>query len=175
MRYKKINDKIQPIIRFLDNYLATRGNFPHKKIVRKKIIELFPEAQFLGKGWFKSTYLIKSGKKFLVLKAGKKRYTKIPETKRNRDQAKIYWFDNYFELQKLAEPPKGREEELEKLKQKLKKYGFIDVKLDNCGVINNRLKVFDANLKGWDKNNKKVIKNEENIGNNKEMERPYGI
>ena len=155
VRHANIRKKAVFIDQFIDHYnrIRHRTNFPHK--AAKEIISLlFPNSKPLGKGAFKTTHFITSRSRKLVLKLSRPKniradisaYNRVPLTLRNRYCAKIYWITRYCLLQQYANKVKNiskKDPKLLELKKKLKKYGLTDIRPDNVGFVNRKLKVFD--------------------------------
>jgi len=137
MRYRRIYHAIKSI----------------KKGMRTKEIEnlLSPfKCQYLGKGFHKRAFIVKSNKKEFVLKIGnriKEDYNIYLDLKHNRKvkYAKIYWHTDRCLLQKKCEDVELSKECLKDFKTEAKKYGYIDVKQDNLGMVNDTITAFDLN------------------------------
>jgi hypothetical protein len=160
--------KVKFIDDFIDLYKKARHNNRLPREAIKVIVPfLFPGAKFLGKGFYKIAFYIPLGKRKYVLKFSHSKhlgqdfkvYYRIPENIRNRYFAKIYWTPKknrpkYCILQKYAKQPNARKKrklinnpQFIKLKVLAKKYRITDIRPDNVGFVDNKLKILDASLK----------------------------
>lgn len=157
-RFKKIKNLVEEIIEpSIERINKFRGisNTPHKDI--EKILNIFfPKTKHhtSKKGFFKNVYIIHSKSRKLVLKEGKRKdirkdyntYKKIPEEKRNKFFAKIYWRSNggKFMLQKYGKQVKVSKEKLLRLKEIGRKYNLKDIREANIMKFDNKFKIIDA-------------------------------
>jgi hypothetical protein len=154
MRHKRIHEKALLLDAIVKVYRKSRGrkSFPHK-MVERIIPLLFPGSRRLGRGFFKTAYLVSSPTRRLALKAARSRYIRrdlklykaIPPGVRNRYFAKIYWGTEFCLLQKYGEERKVPAEIRKKLSGKGREFGLTDVREDNIRWVDGRFKIVDAN------------------------------
>jgi hypothetical protein len=154
MRHATLKKRAEFIDLIIDQYKHVRGqkNFP-KKIVAGVVSLLFPDSNFEGRGAFKEVHAVHSRARTLVLKLSNKKSTKrdwnvyrrLPSGIRNRYFAKIYWHTKYCALQKYGKHANISEQELDKLRKRVRNYGLRDIRADNVRKVEGHFKIVDAN------------------------------
>ena len=154
LRYLKIYKITQEFEQWLS--LKTSKKIPSRKQIVKWFIDQQIPIQILGRGAYKSCFLIQSQKKFLVLKVGQAIYierdVKVINTARTTplrpNIARYYWQTPHCALQKYIAGTAHNEEVILKLKIKAKQYGFTDIRKANIGTtIKGQHKIFDCSLR----------------------------
>ena len=121
---------------------------------------IFPEAIFIGNGRQKVVFAIPFRKSSAVLKVIKntarmqhylRPYIILGETSRKRNLSflKHYWNTQVCILQKKADPVDPSNEDQMRQVRRLRKrcWMLCDLRLDNLGVINGKVKILDASVK----------------------------
>lgn len=127
-------------------------------LTREQLIELvtmnYPDFSVENCGWHKIVFQNRQFDHRVVLKIGPKKsiegdhrvYKSVPEDKRHRFFARIYWHTKYCLLQEYGDPVAATQEQLNRLRQAVYKYGVFDVKAENLRLISGELRIVDANV-----------------------------
>ena len=147
MRFKKLHDAAERIdLRLDEDFNRGRKN---RMNVRQILEEFLPDgSRYLGRGAYKSSFLVFSNKRKLVLKVGREHHisrdTEIVFLARRsgmkRCTLKYYWKTKYCALQKYCRPLK---DVIAEIKRKGKRLGLRDIRTGNIGLLDGRLVAYD--------------------------------
>lgn len=155
MKYRELHHKAKHIDRLIAAELHdNRGSFPSQDRLAELLAANYPDFEVENCGWHKIVFRNRSFDHNVVLKIGPHKsieadhgvYKAVPEKKRHRYFARIYWHTRYCLLQEYGEPAAVTQMQLNCLRQAVYKYGVFDVKAENLRWINGELKIIDANV-----------------------------
>jgi hypothetical protein len=154
VKYHELHHEAKHIDRLIDHELHHTGIFPTQDRLAEIIAKNYPDFEVENCGWHKIVFRNRSFNHDVVIKIGPHKsieadhsvYKAVPEDKRHRYFARIYWHTRYCLLQEYGVPVTATQEQLNCLRQAVYKYGVFDVKTENLSWINGELKIIDANV-----------------------------
>jgi hypothetical protein len=155
LKYRELHHEAKHIDRLIDYELHHNGGvFPTQEQLAALLMANYPDFQVENCGWHKIVFRNRKFNHDVVLKIGPHKsiegdhsvYKAVPEDKRHRYFARIYWHTKYCLLQEYGEPAAATQEQLNCLRQAVYKYGVFDVKAANLRWINGELLIIDANV-----------------------------
>jgi hypothetical protein len=155
LKYRELHHEAKHIDRLIDAQLYAKGGlFLTQDQLAELVAKNYPDFAVENCGWHKIVFRNRLFDHKVVLKIGPKKsiegdhqvYRSLPEDKRHRFFAKIYWHTKYCLLQEFGESANITVEQLNCLRTAVYKYGVFDVKAENLRWINGELKIVDANI-----------------------------
>ena len=155
MKYRQLNHEAKHIDRLIDAELHVKGGlFPTQEQLGALVSLNYPDFAVENCGWHKIVFRNRGFDHNVVLKIGPHKsiendhrvYKTVPEDKRHRYFARIYWHTKYCLLQEYGEAANVTQEQLNCLRTAVYKYGVFDVKAENIRWIHGDLRIIDANV-----------------------------
>jgi hypothetical protein len=155
LKYKALHHTARQIDHLIDHHLnSSQTSVIRQEELKKIILKEFSDLYVQDFGWHKIVFGIHSAEQKIVLKIGAKgsiendhrAYKRVPENLRHKLFARIFWHTKYCLLQEYGFPAQVTQEELNRLRQVVYKYGVFDVKAENVKCISGELKIIDANV-----------------------------
>lgn len=155
MKYRELHHEAKHIDRLIDHELHVSGGlFPTQEQLQELVAANYPDFAVVNCGWHKIVFQNRQFNHKVVLKIGPKKsiegdhrvYKSVPEDKRHRYFARIFWHTKYCLLQEFGEPASVTQEQLDCIRKEVYKYGVFDVKAANISLINGELRIIDANV-----------------------------
>lgn len=152
MKYKTLHHTARHIDHLIDHHLNKKSSFIRQEDLRKLVTQNYPDIFFIGYGWHKIAFGVRSAPK-VVLKIGTKKtiendhraYKRVPHPLRHQLFAHMFWHTKYCLLQEYGCPAYVTPQQLTNIRQAVYKYGIFDVKAENIKRIDRTLKIIDAN------------------------------